>query len=353
MLHQSETTLGYNRRMTSSRPELTVLFAVVAQLSGELRKKIGTDETASRLNLIQELVTRLPRKYLLSASRDEIQSAGRAMIGEGRSPEEMKAVQSTLDSLYQEFLRAGALAYNPMRETRTQRASRGANSPPEVLMAVNLRTDQVALTRRLLEPTGITVHTETSHPRALDRIVWFPFTFFLCTVPPVAPVPFLETIRASGSLCRSAGVILLAKNDQIENTKVFVGRGANRVIAAAELEKRLPDIVTELGMVSERTKVRLRVYVDLEDGNHTEIWHSENISATGMLVRTQEKLATGTELDLQFTVPGDDLPIHASAEVVRGTTFAREDFSGLAVRFLSFVGEGQHRLDLFLRKKRF
>jgi hypothetical protein len=70
-----------------------------------------------------------------------------------------------------------------------------------------------------------------------------------------------------------------------------------------------------------------------------------------MLIRTSEELAKGTEMDLHFSVPGDSLPIHVRAEVVRRTTLGREDFSGLGVRFLSFVGEGQHRLELFLRRR--
>jgi hypothetical protein len=69
-----------------------------------------------------------------------------------------------------------------------------------------------------------------------------------------------------------------------------------------------------------------------------------------MLLRTPKEIDKGTEVDLHFTVPGDDLPIHVRAKVVRNTTFGREDFTGVGARFLSFVGEGRHRLELFLRR---
>ncbi len=344
-------TVGYNRGMAPSRPELTVLFTAVAQFSASLRNKLGTEAAGARLQLMRELGARLPRKYLLTASREEILAAAKTLIGEGRTPDELRTVHSTLGSLFDELVRAGALPHNPLREADPGGTSRGAGTPPEVLLAVRLPAGDVEKATRLLEPMGIAVHAESSHQDALDSVAWFPFGFILSTVPSVAPIPFLQTIRAPGSLCRSAGVILLAKDHMVKETTVFIGRGANRVVAVHNLETHLPDIVTELGMVSERTKVRLRVHVDLDGDRRSELWHCENISATGMLVRTQSDAAKGAEVKLHFTIPGDDLPIHASAVVVRGTTFAREDFPGLAVRFLSFVGEGQHRLAMFLGKR--
>lgn len=336
--------------MTPSRPELTVLFAAVDQFAVTLREKIGAEAANSRLSLMRDLSARLPRKYLLTATREEIQAAGRILVGEGRTAEEVHTVQTTLDELIQELVRTGAMAYNPLRDDAPDPTPRGAATPPEVLLAVRLPKDAFDMADQLLEPMGIAVHGASTHQGALDQIGWFPFTYILSSVPSIAPVPFLEAIRAPGSMCRSAGVIFFSKDHLLEEAAIFIGRGANRVITSSNLEAQLQDMVTELGMVSERTKVRLKVYVDFDDATPSDVWHSENVSATGMLVRTQTAIAKGVEIDLQFTVPGDDLPIHARAVVVRQTTFAREDFPGLAVRFLSFVGEGQHRLSLFLGK---
>jgi hypothetical protein len=336
--------------MVPARPELTVLFTAVSHFGAALSRQLGTATASARLELCREVCTRLPRKYLLSASREELHAAMRSMLEEGRSEQEMRTVQLTLAGLIDELARAGVTACNPLRDADGGEPAAGSG-PPEVLLAVRLKPDQVDLTRRLLEPIGVGVHAEPGHREALDRVGWFPFTFVLTTLPSVAPVPFLDSMRGTGSLCRTAGVILLAADRHVEEAAVFIGRGANRVIPVSKLETGLPDVITELGMVSERTKVRLRVYVDLDKGRRSEVWQSENVSATGMLMRTSATVDHGSKVNLQFTVPGDDLPIHAQGVIVRSTTFAREDFPGYAVRFLSFVGEGQHRLALFLGRR--
>jgi hypothetical protein len=143
----------------------------------------------------------------------------------------------------------------------------------------------------------------------------------------------------------------VAPEREVDGAVRFVGRGVNRVLTTADIGERLPGLLTELGTVSERVRVRVQVHVDLNEGARSETWLSENISLSGMLVRTTAEEAKGTELGVEFKVPGDDLPIHARAEVVRATTFGRESFSGLGLRFLSFVGEGQHRLELFLHSR--
>lgn len=324
------------------------LFAVLAEHTARMAERIGARETAERLHLVQKLIARLPHKYLPAATRDELRAAGVAMASEGHSPAEMRALQDTLVGLFDHACAAGVLSRHPLREKGE--GPPGELAAPEAALVVGLSPPQVESIRQLLAPLRVAVHADSTHAEALESVRWFPFAFVLATMPPVAPTRFLETVRAQGSLCRGAGLVMLVKPAQEREAGHFVGRGANRVIGLCDLAGRLPAAITELGTVSERTRVRLTVEVDLDDGR-SETWQSENVSATGMLLRTGTSAPIGSEVELHFTLPGDALPIHLRAQVVRGTTFAREDFTGLAVRFLSFVGEGQHRLEMLLHRR--
>jgi HAMP domain-containing protein len=336
--------------VTGAQRTLGALFAIVTEHTAWLVERVGARETSERLRGVQELIARLPHKYLLAANRDEIRSAGLAMAREGRSQAEMRALNDTLLGLFERACAAGALSSNPLRD-RGEHASHPP-AAPEAALVVGVPQPQVEAIRDLLGPLHVEVHPVSTHTEALESVRWFPFAYVLATMPPVAPTRFLESVRVQGSLCRTAGVVLLVRGALEGEANHYVGRGANRVIPLGDVDGRLPQAITELGAVSERTRVRLAVEVDLDHGRRCETWQSENLSASGMLLRTSTPAPIGREVGLHFTLPGDDLPIHVHARVVRGTTFAREDFDGLAVHFLSFVGEGQHRLELLLRRQR-
>jgi hypothetical protein len=324
-----------------------ILFDILDKFSATLREEVGPVETETRLRLVQTLLTRLSHKYLLEANKAEIQAAGRVMMAEGRSRAEMKTLQATLVALYDQAYNDGSLPVHPLRGLGESPAR--PKTTPRTALTVGVGSARVDAIRELLLEAGVLVYPEPSHQKALELVAWFPFSFILSTLPAMKPIPFLKTIRETGILCRGAGLVLLVRDEQMQVAESYVGRGANRVIPLSGLAERLPAMISELSTVAERVSIRFPVQVELDMGLRTETWQCVNISSTGMLVRTSEEIPKGSHLDLQFTVPGDDLPIRASAEVVRRTTFGREDFTGLGLRYVSFVGEGQHRLDLFLR----
>jgi hypothetical protein len=163
----------------------------------------------------------------------------------------------------------------------------------------------------------------------------------------VPPIRFLETVRGSGSLCRTAGLVLIATDEQSRGAVRYVGRGANRVVRFGDLAAELPVAMAELGAVSKQVRLDVFVRAFWEGGTGPELWQAENVSATGMLLRTQTQLPKGTEVELELKLPGDTSTIRTRTLVVRHTTLGREDVLGLGVRFLSFEGDGQQRLEEF------
>ena len=111
----------------------------------------------------------------------------------------------------------------------------------------------------------------------------------------------------------------------------------------------------------ERRSVRLMVQLDatIDDGKVARMCHTENLSKSGMLVRTRVPLPVGTEVDIQFLFRGDpalapdELPggyafVEGQAMVVRHTHPANEIARGMGLRFLKLEEHGKNLLGKFL-----
>ena len=112
---------------------------------------------------------------------------------------------------------------------------------------------------------------------------------------------------------------------------------------------------------AERAAVRVMVQLDatVDDGKVARMYKTENLSVSGMLVRTQAPLPVGTKVDIQFLFPGDpamstsDLPggyafVEGEAEVVRHTHPEKEPFAGMGLAFRDLEKRGKDLLSQFL-----
>lgn len=78
---------------------------------------------------------------------------------------------------------------------------------------------------------------------------------------------------------------------------------------------------------------------------------TENISTTGMLVRTDYPYRVGMQLPFELVSPSPGEPIRGVAEVVRSTQADRERCAGVGARFVSFEGSGRERLESVVKKE--
>jgi hypothetical protein len=304
-------------------------------------------QVRDRMRLVQEVIARLPHKYLPAATYSEIRAAERLLQREGRSRKELRLQRSTLAALLDQLVLDGALRWHPLRGEDKKQAN--PVTLPRAVLTAALPPALVQTVAAQVEPLALTVHAEASVEAALDRAAWFPFSFVISAYPIPAPAWLLDTLRGPLSLCRTAGVVLISDDDHVEQAEIHLGRGANRVIALSRVEDQLAGVLTELDQVSERVRLRIPVQIERTRSRRVESWHCENISRTGMLLRTSSSLPTGSVVDLQFIPPRSERPIRASAQVVRTTTFGREDFNGYGVCFLGFYADGQYRLERFLQ----
>jgi c-di-GMP-binding flagellar brake protein YcgR len=97
----------------------------------------------------------------------------------------------------------------------------------------------------------------------------------------------------------------------------------------------------------------------VDDGQVARMYQTQNLSETGMLLRTRKPLPVGTDVAVQFLFPGDPmlsratLPggyefVEGQAKVVRHTHPAKERIKGMALRFSQLDSSGSQRLGNFL-----
>ncbi len=221
-------------------------------------------------------------------------------------------------------------------------------------LVVSLPRDAFDQLAKILHAARLHAEYEPTAESALEAIGFLPFDAIVVAFPlPDMPMDrFLDAVRREGATCRKAGVVLVAERDAVETAEYFLGRGANRVLTPDVLADELAHVLSRLCEVPPRVAVRGRLHLEVgfsPRAGHV-ICHSENISTTGMLIRSDRSYPIGTQLNFELTMPGDSTPIRGLAVVVRRTLEEREPVSGFAVQFLSFNDEDKARFHALLNR---
>ena len=74
-----------------------------------------------------------------------------------------------------------------------------------------------------------------------------------------------------------------------------------------------------------------------------------DLSQTGMLLSTDQEIADGTEIKVEFELPGSKKPLRIKGTVVR-TLRALNQTNGIGIRFLEFFGDSERRLERYISK---
>jgi uncharacterized protein (TIGR02266 family) len=189
---------------------------------------------------------------------------------------------------------------------------------------------------------------------ALESIAFLPFDAIIVAYPlPDMPMAdFLAAVRRKDSPCRQAAVVLLARQGTLNEAEEFMGKGANRVLPVEDFAEQLPHVLFRLLEVPPRFAMRAtsRLKVQLSWGTSQTLCQTENISAHGMLIKTDHTYPIGTQMSFELTMPGDNNPIRGFAVVVRHTMERRERVTGVAVRFSSFDSDDKKRFESLLTR---
>ena len=169
-------------------------------------------------------------------------------------------------------------------------------------------------------------------------------------LPDIGTAAFLESIRRPGSGCRTAAVILLATGDGWEDARNLVGAGANQVLTGQEPAAALAEVLDRLFQVAPRIRARVisRLVVPGPLGQRRLLCQTVNLSASGMLIQTNQSCEPGTELEFELSLPGEQGAVRGRARVIRQTRARRERTTGLGLQFSHLSQESRQRLDAHL-----
>lgn len=163
---------------------------------------------------------------------------------------------------------------------------------------------------------------------------------------------YLQAVRQEGSPCQRASILLLTQSDKAEEAESFIGRGANRVVKLEDTNGKIQAVISSLLNVAPRKAARFLARLEIKLGGAKDmiLCQTENLSASGMLIKTDKRYDTGTRINFEFTLPEDQRPIVGIAEIVRHTMIGRDKVGGIGVRFLSFAGDSQRRYEAFVER---
>lgn len=166
-------------------------------------------------------------------------------------------------------------------------------------------------------------------------------------VPELALEELLAGVRAADSLSSRAFVQVLTDESRVEELTSLVSDRFG-VSHWADFGPILEVVSRQALGVAPRVSESLMAEVKtrLASGTVSRFCQVENISETGLLIRTSDLVAVDERVTMSFSLPGVSQPVRASGEVVRHTESAES--GGFAVRFDEFAGVSQRRLRDFL-----
>lgn len=169
----------------------------------------------------------------------------------------------------------------------------------------------------------------------------------------VVDAPLVDVVRAvrrPGGPSLRASVMVLATAASLAAAQELVGHGVNRVVEVDGSPERIQELVAVLLRTAPRLAVRLPARLDVQVGAGVNrlFCQTENMSASGMLVRMPRNLPLGEEVDFEVYLPGEREALEGTGKVVRHTRPDRENAVGVGMQFTAFKGDGRRRLSTCL-----
>lgn len=162
---------------------------------------------------------------------------------------------------------------------------------------------------------------------------------------------FLQGVRREGNPNLRSSIVLVSPQESLAEAQAFIGKGANRAVSLEEADGKIQSMISGLLNVAPRKEARFLARMEIKIGGGTKdmiICETENLSKSGMLLKTDRRYEQGTRIQFEFELPNDHRPIVGIAEIMRHTMIGRDKVGGLGVRFISFAGDSQRRFQSYI-----
>ncbi|NOZ79182.1 MAG: PilZ domain-containing protein [Acidobacteria bacterium] len=208
----------------------------------------------------------------------------------------------------------------------------------------------------ILNRSAITVERVAQASASLERVTRASYNLVILQL----PLPdldlgtFIKALRAPESASRAAGLLVTGKTSEHDFVSFFLGRGINRFVPTDAGGGEWLDALATLLAVPPRSSLRALVQLEtiIRGSRSRSLAQTENLSETGMLIRGDSRhFQPGSTIDFELILPGEEMPIRGTAEIVRQTERSRENIDGFGARFVRLEGDGRRILESFLSRK--
>lgn len=228
--------------------------------------------------------------------------------------------------------------------------SRSLRGPKSVLFAADGTSELWDL---LTTPVGFDLQHVRGFEASVAAVVDRHFDGIIATLPLGSPPfqDFIDAVRAADSPCRTSGLVVLTTSDRVDEAKSYLGSGVNRVVSIDDATALRQAIVgvTNVGI---RSPIRVMACLTIPVGKRDcQIrTFTKNVSRSGMLLETSNKLEVGQTFAFTLRSPVDDRVISGHAQVVRHASGDREAADGIGVHFVSLDDGSNKALDELVKK---
>ena len=229
----------------------------------------------------------------------------------------------------------------------------GAFLKNQRVLAVGSGSSKLAATAPALLREGLEVDRVSSSETALALARNVGYHVVLLDYPPsgTAVTDLAQALVDAGLPDRRTYVVLVAESDKIEEARAYVGKGVDNVLSADATPGEFAQVLHQTLGAPPRVGIRIpvRIEVSLEGESSLVFRQTEDLSATGMLVRAPRALPVGTEVSFRLDLPDARSALEGKAQVVRHVLDAgAQTVLATGLRFVSFKGDAAERLRSFV-----
>jgi Tfp pilus assembly protein PilZ len=157
-------------------------------------------------------------------------------------------------------------------------------------------------------------------------------------------------IRDPSSASCKASILVLAEPGRVDVARALIGWGVNRIMFLADPPELIGRQAAKLLDIAPRADVRFstRLRASLADGSEAVLGTAVNLSASGVLVKTDTPFQLGEEVVISITVSDQGELISAKGRVVRCAIPERGGVKGVGIHFQSFAGGAKDLIEAVL-----